>query len=509
MIKCEYKLLYAKFISSEIMTFGIWGSFFMIYETIDFNDKKILVSVINGNQILIDQNQYQKLLVSSLDILKENHMLDNIRELRIYDPNFFKVVYISLHTSSQCNMACTYCFKKMRDKTQMNIVVAKRFVDDIIKLHPNAEKYIVDPTGSGEPLLDLDLICDIGDYCKQKSDEIRKEVLPMLVTNGTLLTSDAVDRLRKAGILFGVSIDGIKKAHDSSRIYYNGLGTHRTILKNIKNIKDRTLLGAAVTLTDSNKDLVQTMKYLNKYFPAISVKPVRSLNGNGGICEDNIKEIKEQYSKLCSFLVKKTLGGDLSYISALLNGDDYLGKFILRIILNQKIQTRCDAGLGRYSLAADRKIYTCPAAIDIKELEIGSLETGIDIQKQQGVWKVLSDRSKCDQCIAKFVCGGECMITSYYAHGKIDEMDSVMCDLKRHLFKLAIKFKYIISSQNECIYRAIMNGCIEKMNRFSEDKELKEALDNPLNHYSFTELKKIKDTSKENFMKLKSVSTTK
>ena len=54
-----------------------------------------------------------------------------------------------------------------------------------------------------------------------------------------------------------------------------------------------------------------------------------------------------------------------------------------------------------------------------------------------------------------------------------------------------------------------MNGCIEKMNRFSEDKELKEALDNPLNHYSFTELKKIKDTSKENFMKLKSVSTTK
>ncbi|MBU1141327.1 MAG: hypothetical protein KKG64_02265, partial [Firmicutes bacterium] len=93
---------------------------------------------------------------------------------------------------------------------------------------------------------------------QKKSGETRREVLPMLVTNGTLLSLDTVDKLRKAGVLFGVSIDGIKRAHDLNRIDYRGLGTHKTILKNIKKIKDRTLLGAAVTLTDSNKDLVQT-----------------------------------------------------------------------------------------------------------------------------------------------------------------------------------------------------------------------------------------------------------
>ncbi|MCF7931299.1 MAG: SPASM domain-containing protein [Acholeplasmataceae bacterium] len=475
----------------------------MNYEIFDFNNSKLLISLINGNQVILNQEQYQKLKQSELNILKDNHMLDTIDELKAYNHDLFKTVYISLHTSSQCNLACTYCFKKTRDSDQMKIEEAKRFIDDIIKLHPNAEKYIVDPTGSGEPLLDLDLICDIGDYCKQKSDEVRKEVLPMLVTNGTLLTLDAVDRLRIAGILFGVSVDGIKKAHDLNRIDYNGVGTHKTILKNIKRIKDRTLLGAAVTLTNSNKDLVQTMKHLIKYFPAISIKPVRSSNGIGGICEDNIEEIKEEYSKLCSFLVKKTLGGDLSYISALLNGDDYLGKFILRVILNQKVQTRCDAGLGRYSLAADGKIYTCPAAIDIKELEIGNLKMGIDTQKQQVIWKVLSERNKCGQCIAKYVCGGECMITSYYAHGKIDELDAVMCDLKRHLYISAVKFKFAIALQNKDVYKTIKCGCIEKSNRFKEDEDLKKVLDAKIDDYTFTELKRIKDEDHNEFNRIK------
>lgn len=477
----------------------------MNYEIIEFRDKKILVSLINGNQMIVDQNQYQKIQYTDINILNDYHMLDLIEDLDEYCSDLFKVVYISLHTSSKCNMACTYCFKKIRDSDQMNIEYAKAFIDYVISLHPNAEKYIVDPTGSGEPLLDLDLICGIGEYCKLRSDEVKKEVLPMLVTNGTLLNLEVVDRLRKAGILFGISIDGIKKSHDLNRIDYNGLGTHKMILKNIKRIKDRRLLGAAVTLTDSNKDLVQTMKHLIKYFPAISIKPVRSSNGKGGICEENIEEIKEEYSRLCSFLVKKTLDGDVSYISALLNGDDYLGKFILRVILNQKVQIRCDAGLGRYSIATNGKIYPCPAAIDIKELEIGNFKTGIDIQKQQVIWKVLSERNKCDRCIAKFVCGGECMITSYYAQGKIDELDSIMCDLKRHLYISAVKFKFAIALQNEEIYKTLVNGCIEKSNRFKEDEDLKKVLVASMDKYTFTELKKIKDEDHNEFNRIKAM----
>ncbi|MFH2116613.1 MAG: hypothetical protein ABII85_01060 [Bacillota bacterium] len=85
----------------------------MNYETIDFNDKKIIVSLINGNQLIVDQNQNQKFQQSELDVLKGNQMLNQIEKLKEYNPDLFRTAYISLHTSSQCNMACTYCFKKL------------------------------------------------------------------------------------------------------------------------------------------------------------------------------------------------------------------------------------------------------------------------------------------------------------------------------------------------------------------------------------------------------------
>jgi len=67
----------------------------------------------------------------------------------------------------------------------MNIEDAKIFIDNIIKMHPNAGKFIVDPTGSGEPLLDLDLILEIGEYCKKRVVKLEEKCclcsLPMVL----------------------------------------------------------------------------------------------------------------------------------------------------------------------------------------------------------------------------------------------------------------------------------------------------------------------------------------
>lgn len=75
----------------------------------------------------------------------------------------------------------------MQDRPDENMTIdeAKRFIDFIISEFPKAEKYIVDPTGSGEPLLRMDFIIELAEHCHFKSNEICKEVLPMLVTNGT------------------------------------------------------------------------------------------------------------------------------------------------------------------------------------------------------------------------------------------------------------------------------------------------------------------------------------
>jgi uncharacterized protein len=195
----------------------------------------------------------------------------------------------------------------MQDRPDVNVTMdeAKRFIDFVISEFPIAEKFIVDPTGSGEPLLRMEFILKLAEYCHTKSDEICKEVLPMLVTNGTLLTDENVNKLQSAGYIFGISIDGYREIHDANRVNAKQEGTYSQIIKNVKNIKHREYLGAAVTLTNEKMDLVKTFKTLYKYFTTISIKPVRSFDSSiDGSNENNIEQIKHQYTRLYKYTLQ-------------------------------------------------------------------------------------------------------------------------------------------------------------------------------------------------------------
>lgn len=472
------------------------------YVTYELNNHIIYVSRINGNQLILPNNP--SLTDKDLKrIFKMNHMSDEIPTQMIYKKELFKTIYISIHASSKCNMNCKYCF--MQDRPDVNITIdeAKRFIDFIILEFPKAEKYIVDPTGSGEPLLRMDFILELAEYCHLKSNETCKEVLPMLVTNGTLLTEENVDRLQSAGYIFGISIDGYQETHDANRVNKKQVGTYKQIIKNVKSIKHREYLGAAVTLTNEKMDLVKAFKTLSKYFTTISIKPVRSFDNRvDGINENNIEEIKNQYTRLYKYILQKTLKGKLDYLGILLNGDDYFGKFIQRVILNHKVSTRCDAGLGRVSLTPGKKIIACPGSIGIEEMKLSTLDTGVNRDRMEHYWNILSERRHCQDCEARYVCGGECMVVSYYKDNSIDSVDEVMCKLKKHLFELAVKFKFELILQSEELFNAVYEGCQIKADRFKEDKELSTTLKKLNGQYTFMELKKIKDDEYEKYKKI-------
>lgn len=475
------------------------------YITYELSNHTIYVSRINGNQIILpnDPNITTKDLKG---IFKKNHMDDEIPTQSIYKKELFKTIYISLHASSKCNMNCKYCF--MLDRPDVNITIdeAKRFIDFIISEFPKAEKFIFDPTGSGEPILRMDFILELAEYCHFRSNEIRKEVLPMLVTNGTLLTKENVDKLQSAGYIFGISIDGYQETHDANRVNKKQEGTYKQIINNVKNIKHREYLGVAVTLTNEKMDLVKVFKLLSKYFTTISIKPVRSFNSSvDGINEDNIEGIKNQFTRLYKYILQKTLKGKLNSLGILLNGDDYFGKFIQRVVLNHKITTRCDAGLGRFSFTPDKKIIACPGSIGIEEMELSTVDSGLNQEKMNLFWKIQSERKHCQECVVRYVCGGECMVVSFYKDKRLDSVDEMMCEMKKHLFELAVKFKFELLLYSEELFKTVYEGCQIKADRFREDKELSNTLKRLNGKYTFMELKKIKDDSNSQYNIIKEV----
>ncbi len=80
-----------------------------------------------------------------------------------------------------------------------------------------------------------------------------------------------------------------------------------------------------------------------------------------------------------------------------------------------------------------------------------------------------------------------------------------MCELKKHLFELAIKFKFELMLHNEKLLDAVYKGCLIITDRFKGDDELLETLNKLNNKYTFMELKRIKDDDYKQYELLKNI----
>lgn len=411
-----------------------------------------------------------------------------------FSPKYVRTVTMCLHISKSCNLRCKYCFGVKCDD-DLTFDEIKRFIECVTVLYPHADRYIVDMSGAGEPLLRLDLIIEIAKYCSEMSDKFVREFLPMLVTNGTLLDLEAVEKLQSAGVLFGVSLDGTKADHDKNRVYADGRGSYDTVRSNIKAIKHNDYVGIAMTyggdthLFDGFIDSVGLL-------PTVSMKPVRYKDE-----AFDADKICAEYDKLVRFVLEKHIGSETKFIYAIINGDDYFGKFLKRVVSGTSVYSRCDAGVGRFALAPDRNIYCCPAGIGNVDCKVGDLEDGIRQSKVERMWRSMNSTA-CRGCYARSACGGECKIVSYNKFGAIDGIDGNMCEIKRHLFALSVYYCDCLSEKNIEQYRWLEETVKKVESYYLPDEQLIDAVLLSDGKYKFTQLKRIKDNNISEFEKI-------
>lgn len=352
-----------------------------------------------------------------------------------------------INLSNSCNLSCDYCFNKTKDGGHIPFETVKKFLELCFLTYPNMERYQIDLSGKGEPLLFLNTILKIKDYCDSISNKIKREVLLSFVCNGTLLNEHIANILQKKGILFGVSVDGTKHIHDLHRKDNLGLNTFTQIINNVRRIKENEYIGCATTITKDVFSLIDSIKELSQTFNTLSYKPARS--GDLSLDNESLKKWIIEYKKLTRFLLDESRHGNHKYIKTLLNGDDYFGKFMKRIFLNQRCLIRCDAGIGRLSLNDDNKIYVCPSAYEFEEFIIGDIHS-INRDKQSRIFDLLCKRNYCDKCNVKYICGGECLVEAKLSGG----INSVMCEYKKILILLSI---YLVESLKTDNYNEYIN----------------------------------------------------
>ena len=90
----------------------------------------------------------------------------------------------------------------------------------------------------GEPLLEIELIKKVISYSNSVFEG--KNVSYNLTSNGTLFTGEMIEYFIKENVRVMISLDGSEKIHDKNRRFAaDGSGTFRTVMKNLKYIKEK------------------------------------------------------------------------------------------------------------------------------------------------------------------------------------------------------------------------------------------------------------------------------
>lgn len=422
-----------------------------------------IVTIVKEN----DLKEYEVFAVTSLEERLSKIATYNIQKIK--ETSSRGLFTLCLHPSRKCNLNCKYCFKDSQylGEEQLSFAIAKDAIDFVVNEYaPCASKYVVDLSGSGEPLLEIKLLKQIVDYCKQKRDEICKNIEVMFCTNLTLLTPEIVEYLdNEPVIILGVSIDGDRVTNDGNRVYANGKGTYDDIVKGLKMFKNKKL-GLAVTITplNQNVDSIYDCLYRLPNVDCISMKFIRNYDGSKyDFGRFDMRYMLSRYKNLCNRIFEELSNDNFDYLQKLVRGGDYFGGIIYSNMFKGTYKIyRCDAGKSRISVNSEGDIFACSVMNGNQDFSIGNIYEGIESRKQKKFEFVsVESLSTCQSCLIRNACGGECYTNSYLKNNSLYTPVDGMCILKKELNKLSMSFIEVLKRKHMNMYDKFADFVVE------------------------------------------------
>ena len=424
---------------------------------LDVNDGRISKSKLLDIALKQSNEEYKRInnIITSWEKIENSHTTNKQSLYTLY-----------MHPVRRCNYECEYCFAKKSNylpSGEISLETAKKAIDFMINdWGKEAKRYVVDLAGSGEPLLRFEFIKEIEKYCEVKRKETSKDIKIMFPSNGSLISEENVEYFEKNNnILIGISIDG-DETHNTNRKYKNSKKAFESTVNGIDLLKNRKV-GLAATITHNNENVDEVYEYLYKRFDnadAISLNVVRDFDKESKTSFYNIdiSNLLKHYKILVDNIYKNVSEGNYEYIRKLLIGTDTLGIYLCRVLCKGVLyRKRC--GVGSCLLAVDEKgdLYMCSVSNGDEHFKVGDIYNGIDYSKFDYFKNANVETNKyCRKCWAAYICSGECMVSAYLTHRRMDKPNEDMCKFRRDLIYLVIQFIAKIQLQQPERYKEIL-----------------------------------------------------
>lgn len=416
-----------------------------LIERLNQGQKKdeILMSLVGQYEIKDLEEAFEEInqLISDKLLFSSNPYLGVIESFKERET---VVKAMCLHIAHDCNLACKYCFASEGEyhgtRSMMSLEVGKKAVDYLIENSGSRKNLEIDFFG-GEPLMNFKVVKDIVEYAKSKEQHYNKRFRFTITTNGMLLSDEMITYINENMYNVVLSIDGRKSVHDAIRPTPNGKGSYDIILPKFLQVaesRNQTNYYVRGTFTHHNLDFTNDVLHLADLgFKQISVEPVVAPdNMPYAIKPEDLPFVYEQYEQLAEKM--------LQYDS----DSKGFNFFHFMIDLNQgpcvvKRMTGCGAGSEYLAVTPEGDLYPCHQFVGIDGYKMGSVFNGIDRKDIVEEFKNchLFTKEECNECWAKFYCGGGCNANAYNFHGNIHKAYEMACELEKKRVECAIYLK--------------------------------------------------------------------
>ncbi len=356
-----------------------------------------------------------------------------------------------LNMANDCNLGCTYCFASQGDygapKRLMSEETARKSVDFLLRNSGDTDSVSLVFFG-GEPLMNLRVIQRTVAYAQEAGQKAGKRVDFSMTTNATYLTPEVIRFLNDNRIGVAVSIDGPKEYHDKRRTFKNGRGSYDfiepRILDLLQHHKSRPV-AARVTLTHGIIAVQEIFWHLKKMgFYEVGFAPVTSSDQDDyALKPEELWTILSEFRDLTELYVAKAARNEYLGFSNLSNLLSELHAGIVKAY-------PCGAGLGLLGVGATGELYLCHRFLESQEHLMGSLDHGIDFEKQAEFLARahLSRKTPCQVCWVRHICSGGCHHEAYTRYGDMYHGNTHYCEWIRSWIDLGVRSYMQIMDSN-------------------------------------------------------------
>lgn len=381
-------------------------------------------------EYILSKDPGLEIAIENIGYLTKSGFLLDAPELDIHHDD--KITKVALEVSRACNFSCLYCYHELNSSETKGLMTPEIALESIEFLcnQSNSESFEIDFFG-GEPLLNIETIKSVVDYCKTKSQSFRFSI----TANASLVDDQIASYLFANNFLVVVSLDGSSKVHNKTRPLKNKKPSYEFVLLGIQTLIKYygCNLYANVVLSresESLTEIIQTLKSIG--LQNISLTTVSSpSNSDLEFQDESLFKIFEEEKALVDDILGFKMNDSFSFTT--------LKPFLKVLNKGERRKSRCGIGNNYFAVNFVGQLLPCHRFLSNNEFSMGNIYNGFDkLTREKYLNNNPDSNSKCKNCWARYICGGPCLSDSFEYNGSFNFPAEIKCKRILNLIELSV-----------------------------------------------------------------------